>query len=334
MRILLCSDQATEVQRMVTAQMPEYELIACAPTEVPQHLAGVNVLVPTMTRIPAALLEQGQFGLVQQFGVGLEGVDVEAATRLGVWVARIPSVGTGNAESVAEHALLLILALARRLPLARQYVEQRRLFEPRGQALLGKRACIIGMGGIGTALAPRLAALGMTLIATRARPELGAPPGSGIEHVYGAHELHTALRDCDVVVLCARYDQHNHHMINDAALAAMKPGAFLINVARGGLVDPDALLRALESGHLAGAGLDVYWEEPVDPQHPLFRHNVIATPHIAGVTDIFYAGVTGVFVENIRRYARGETPLYTVNTPETIRNAPRQSGDAAGEPSI
>ena len=108
-------------------------------------------------------------------------------------------------------------------------------------------------------------------------------------------------------------------MIDQAALAAMKPGAFLINVARGGLVDPDALLAALEQGHLAGAGLDVFWEEPVDPQHPLFRQNVIATPHLAGVTDAFFAGGAQIYVENVRRYARGETPLHTVNAPSRLR---------------
>lgn len=319
MKILLCSRAMADVEPLLRSLLPEFEITSCLPEAVPHHLDGVDIITPFMTRIDAAIIEQGQFGLVQQFGVGLEVVDVDTATRLGVWVARIPSVGTGNAESVAEHAMLLMLALSRRLPETRQALEERRSFAPKGLALFGKHACIVGLGGIGLNLAMRLKAFGMHLTAVRARPDLGAPPETGIERVYGPSELHTALRTSNYVILCARYDQNNHHMIDQAALQAMPPGAFLINVARGGLVAPDALLSALERGHLAGAGLDVFWEEPVDPQHPIFRQNVIATSHIAGVTDILYAGVSQAYAENVRRYARGEAPLHTVNTPVQLR---------------
>lgn len=323
MKILFCSTAMPEARQMIQDMLAEHEIITCRPDAVAQHLDGVDVVTPFMTRIDAPIITQGQFGLVQQIGVGLETVDVETATRLGVWVARVPSAGTGNAESVAEHAILLMLALSRRLAQAQRVLTERRWAEPRGQALQGKHACIVGLGGLGTALAVRLKAFGMRLTAVRAHPEQGAPAESGVERVYGPHDIHIALQPADYVILCARYDRHtNHHLIDQAALATMKPGAFLINVARGGLVDPDALLHALERGHLAGAGLDVFWEEPVDPQHPLFRQNVIATPHVAGVTDVFYAGVSKVFVENIRRYARGEPPLHTINAPPHPRTSP------------
>lgn len=319
MNILLCNIVLPEVRQALTDLLPEHQIIACKPDEVAQHLAGVDIVTPFMTPIGAQLIEQGTFGLIQQFGVGLEIVDLAAATRQGVWVARIPSAGSGNAESVAEHAILLMLTLSRQLDQARQALTERRWGTPRGQALWGRRACIVGLGGLGTALALRLRSFGMQLTAVRAHPEKGAPAATGIERVYGPHELHTALHDSDYVILCARYDGHNHHMIDQAALVAMKPGAFLINVARGGLVDPDALLAALEQGHLAGAGLDVFWEEPVDPQHPLFRQHVIATPHLAGVTDAFFAGGAQIYVENVRRYAHGEAPLHTVNAPSRLR---------------
>jgi phosphoglycerate dehydrogenase-like enzyme len=322
MKILHCSLAAPEVRRLLVDALPEHEAIACAPAEVAAHIADVDIVTPFMTRIDAALLERSKAGLVQQIGVGLEGVDIEAATRLGIWVARVPSVGSGNAESVAEHAILLMLALSRRLPQARHALDEQRWFEPRGQALQGKHACIVGLGGIGAAVAVRLRAFGMHLTAVRERPEQGAPPETGITHVYGPADMHTVLGACDYVVLCVRYEPRNHHMIDGGALRAMKPGAFLVNVARGGLVDPAALLEALHSGHLAGAGLDVFWEEPVDPQHPVLQQpNVIATPHLAGVTDLFYAGATRIYAENIRRYARGEMPLYTANTPPRPRQA-------------
>lgn len=330
MKILLCNIVLPEVQQALQALLPDHEISACRPAEVAQHLDGVDIVTPFMTPIDARIIAQGQFGLIQQFGVGLEVVDVPVATQHGVWVARIPSAGSGNAESVAEHAILLMLVLSRQLAQARQALEERRWATPRGQALWGKRACIVGLGGLGTALAVRLKGFGMHLTAVRAHPEQGAPAETGVERVYAPQELHTALHACDYVILCARYEQHNHHMIDQAALAAMKPGAFLINVARGGLVDPDALLGALESGHLAGAGLDVFWEEPVDPQHPIFRQNVIATPHLAGVTDAFFAGGSRIYVENIQRYARGEPPLHTVNAPPQPRRSPGRATGGVG----
>lgn len=108
-------------------------------------------------------------------------------------------------------------------------------------------------------------------------------------------------------------------MFSTEQIAALKCGVFIVNVARGGLLDPDALLAGLKSGGVAGAGLDVFWEEPVDMSHPLISENVIATPHFAGVTVVSYEGIARIFVENIRRYESGETPLYLANAPDQLR---------------
>lgn len=143
--------------------------------------------------------------------------------------------------------------------------------------------------------------------------------GLGLDRVFPVSELGDAVSEAEYVVLCINYTPDRYHLFGEAELAKMKPGAFLINIARGGLLDQDALLKALISKHVAGAGLDVFWEEPVDPQHPLFAQNVVATPHIAGVTDVSYKGIATAFANNIRRYARGETPLYLANSPATPR---------------
>lgn len=319
MKILFCTEDFPSGPRRLAALLPTDEVVTCPPEEVPGHLKAVDVLVPIVTPVSSDIFERGQFGLVQQFGVGLETVDIEAATRAGVWVARVPSAGTNNAESVAEHAVLLMLALARPLLKARAALNARRFGQPEGIALLGKTACIIGLGDIGKALAVRLRAFGMHLTAIREHPERGTPPETGIACVVGPADLHRVLGEADFIIICIKYSERDHHFINRAALAAMKTGAFLVNIARGGLVDPEALLEALESGHLAGAGLDVFWEEPVDPEHPLFRHNVIATPHIAGVTDASYTGIARAVAQNIERYRRGEVPLYVVNEPPNPR---------------
>ncbi|HLJ83097.1 MAG TPA: 2-hydroxyacid dehydrogenase [Candidatus Eremiobacteraceae bacterium] len=325
MRILFCGEGFSESRRRLAPLLTNTELATCRADRVLQSLDGVDVIVPYVSRIDRAIISGGRFGLVQQFGVGLDGVDLEAATSAGVWVARVPSAGTGNAESVAEHALLLMLALSRRLPQTRAALAAGEVGEPAGLALWGKTACIVGLGDIGSALALRLQALGMRLIAVRRRPQAGGAPELGVERVFGPEELHAALALADYVILCVNYDQASRNLIDGAALQAMKRGAFVINVARGGLVDPDALLSALRSGHVAGAGLDVFWEEPPDPRHPLFKENVIATPHIAGVTDASYVGIAQVVADNVKRYARGEAPRFAVNTPSSAAQRARSA---------
>ena len=317
-KILFAADGYSESRRRLQPLLPNDQIVSCAPDELIASLSGADVIVPYVARVDAQAIGRGEFGLVQQFGVGLETVDVDAATSAGVWVARVPSRGVGNAESVAEHAVLLMLALSRRWP-AGARVNAAPMGEPSGLSLLGKTACIIGLGDIGSALAVRLRSFGMRLIAVRRRPdELGAPE-LGVERVYGPNELADAVGRADYVALCVNYDAASHHLINERALAAFKRGSFLINVARGGLVDHDALARALASGQIAGAGLDVYWAEPPELTHPLFAQNVIATPHVAGVTDVSYDGIARVVAENIERFRRGEPPQHAVNSVAHVR---------------
>ncbi len=152
---------------------------------------------------------------------------------------------------------------------AQQAFAGRLVGEPLGLALLGKTACIVGMGNIGSALALRLDACGMRLLAAddRDRQAWRLPPDVRIERSFTLPDLPKAIAEADYTVLCINYHAAFHHLFDRGLLSAAKPGSFLINVARGGLIDPDALLEALVSGRIAGAGLDVFWEEPVDPAH-------------------------------------------------------------------
>ena len=255
--------------------------------------------------------------------MGLESVDIEAATKNGVMVARIPSEESGNAASVAEHAILFMLMLSRnwnRLSRAREENKPLPWGSPEGQALLKKTVCIVGLGGVGRELARRLAGFKVGITTVDDHPGRTVP-GVGIARQYSLAELPVALAKADYVVLSLNYTPDRFHLIGTAEIAAMKPGVYLINVARGGLVDPDALFAGLRSGHIAGAGLDVFWEEPVDVSHVIFCENVIATPHIAGVTDVSYEGIARAFAENIRRYKAGGKPLYLANAPARLRKA-------------
>lgn len=295
--------------------LPGWDIRTCHPAAIAQHLDGVDAICPFGARIDAAVLAGGAFGFVQQFGVGLERVDVEAATQLGVLVSRIPGDAGGNADSVAELAIMHLLALTRRLDdaratLAAGHWEQR----PTGGSLAGATVLIVGLGAIGTALAQRLAPFGAELTGVRAHPELGGPPQ--VRRVGGPGDLAGLLGQADAVVCCAMFDSSTAGMFGAAAFAAMRPGALFINVARGGLVDEPALLAALESGQVGGAGLDVHATEPANPDSALLRHpRVLATPHIGGLTDVMFRRTSAVFAQNMQRWAAGESPRWAVNTP-------------------
>ncbi len=319
MRALFCDPGYSESRRQLGALLPSWDFVTSPNDQVRKHLAGVDVVIPYGAHIDAPIMQAGTFGLIQQFGVGLETVDVRAASDAGVWVARAPSASTGNAESVAELAIYLMLALARKSSQLAHALETRVVGEPAGIALAGKSACIIGLGGVGSELGLRLQAFRMRLFGVRERPLLGAPRGVAMR-VYGPDRLADALGQSNYVIVCSTMHERNRNLINAPALAAMKKGSFLINIARGGLVDTDALEEALASGHLAGAGLDVVFGEPIPPDHALFKHNVVITPHIAGVTDLSYAGIAKVVAENLTRFAKGEKPHHAVNSPGAVRS--------------
>ena len=295
--------------------LPGWEIACCPPNKVADHLAGVDVICPFGARIGAQIISSGSFGLVHQFGVGLDGVDIATATRLGVLVARVPGDVGGNADSCAELAVLLLLALARRLEESRTVLAERRWpHRPVGRSLLDTTVLIVGLGAIGTALARRLAPFGARLLGVRARPELGGP--AELDLVAGPDQLPGLLAQADAVMCCAVLHDGNAGMFGPPEFAAMRPGALFVNVARGGLVDEAALLAALDSGQVGGAGLDVFSHEPADPQSPLIQHpNVIATPHIGWHTGFMFRQTSGVFAANLRRYSRGEQPWWTVNSP-------------------
>jgi phosphoglycerate dehydrogenase-like enzyme len=303
----------------VAQHLPGWEIASCAPNKVADNLDGVHVICPFGARIGAPIMAAGSFGLVHQFGVGLDGVDIATATELGVLVARVPGDAGGNADSCAELAVLHLLALARRLDESRAVLAERRWPErPVGRSLLDATVLIVGLGAIGVALARRLAPFGPRLLGVRARPELGGPPE--VELVGGPDQLPDLLAQADAVVCCALLHDGNGEMFGPSEFAAMKPGALFVNVARGGLVDEAALLAALNSGQVGGAGLDVFVREPPDPQSPLVSHpRVIATPHVGWHTGYMFRQTSDVFAANLRRFGRGEQPLWTVNEPAFCR---------------
>jgi len=243
------------------------------------QVADVVGLVPSVGRITAAVIAAApHLKAIVQFGAGLDNVDREAAAARGIPVRNVPGV---NAQAVAELALFLMLALARRLPLHPRSFANRVVGDPPGTELSGKTLGIIGLGASGRKLARMGRGIGMEVIALRRNPA----PDPDASWVGSPGELHVLLAKADYVSLHIPTSVETRGLMNAAAFRAMKKTASLINVGRGDLVDRGALVDALANKTIAGAGLDVYWEEPPDPADPLLAmENVVATPHVGGVT--------------------------------------------------
>jgi phosphoglycerate dehydrogenase-like enzyme len=259
---------------------------------------------------------QAKLGLIQMASAGYEGVDIDAATKAGVWVGSAPTTKTGNGESVAEVAVLLILAASCRLNEELSFThgtpQDRSEKLQENMALFGKTACIVGLGGIGDLLIERLRGFGMILTGVDDHPE-HAPNGV---RAYRRHELKIAAAAADYVVLAIPGTTENEDMIDGTVLAAMKKNAVLVNVGRGTLVDEPALLAAVKSGHLFGAGLDVVKDEPVSEENPLLREPLIfVTPHIAGSTDVMLDGTLRYLGEVLAEYRNGLRSAGIINDP-------------------
>jgi phosphoglycerate dehydrogenase-like enzyme len=263
---------------------------------------------------------QTKLGLLQMASAGYEGVDIDAATKAGVWVGSAPTTKTGNGESVAEIAVLLMLASSRRLneELAITHGSAQRRPETweANKALFGKTACIVGLGGIGDLLIERLRGFGMILTGVDDHPE-HAPNGV---RAYGRDELKVAAAEADYLILAIPGTKENENMIDATVLAGMKKNAVLVNVGRGTLVDESALLAAVKSDHLFGAGLDVVKDEPVSEGNPLLMEpRIFVTPHIAGSTDLMLDGTVKYLGEVLVGYRDGLRSEGIVNEPREPR---------------
>ncbi len=295
---------------LIRSELPQHEFVATGRFEV-ESLKGFDVLIPTMCLVTRQILETGdRLRLIQQCGSGLEGVDIPAAIDRNVWVANVPTDRSGNADSVAELGIYMLLGLSRGARRFSQSLRDRQMGEPRGQALSGKTIGLIGLGGIGQALIRRLRPFDVRLIAIKRHEPKKAMHQWGLEWAGGPDDLPHLLNQSDYVILCVPVTSQTRYLMNSESFSCMKRGSYLINLARGGLIERDALQEALASGRIAGAGLDVFWEEPPDPDDPIFSYNVLATPHIGGSTDISMRGIVKAVAENIQRVENSLTPLH------------------------
>jgi phosphoglycerate dehydrogenase-like enzyme len=275
-----------------------------------RELPDADVIWHVLRPISDADLQQAaRLQLVHKFGAGVNTIDVDAASRRGVAVANMPGA---NAPSVAEGTVLLMLATLRRLPALDRATRAGRGWpsDPTlGETVRDIDSCTVGLVGYGSIakrVAGIVAAMGATVLHTSTRDD-GSP---------GWRPLLELLEASDIVSLHLPLTDATHGLLGRAALAAMKPGAVLINTSRGAIVDQAALVDALRGGRLAGAGLDVFDVEPVPPDNPLLGlDNVVLTPHVTWYTVDTMRRYLVEAVANCRRLRDGEQLAHVVNQP-------------------
>jgi phosphoglycerate dehydrogenase-like enzyme len=220
-----------------------------------------------------------------------------------------------HGPAIADHAMAMLLSLTRNLNYYGQNQKQAKWARGGGAgksiALQGKTMLVVGLGGIGTEIAQRANGFSMKVIGTRRSDR---PSPGYIKRVGKPKDLLAMLPEADVVVLAVPLTDETKNMLNTAAFDAMKPGAYLINIARGKVVNTDALMKALKSGRLAGACLDVTDPEPLPADHELWKQaNVIITPHVASHSEVTNKRRSALLVENLRRFGAGEPLLNVVD---------------------
>ena len=277
------------------------------------NITEAHAIIVRLGEIDRELLEQAKnLMIIAKHGVGIDNIDVAAATEKKVVVINTP---LDNAESVAEHDLGLMLAINKKIPLADRSI---RLGKPKsrkelvGVELKDKTLGLIGLGHIGSTLARQCqAAFNMKVISYDPYVSREKAAKLGVTKV---EKLDDLLKNADYVVICVPLTEETANLIGSRELGLMKPEAFLINSSRGGIVDEEALYDYLSAGKIAGAGLDVFREEPPPPDHPLFRlENFIGTPHIAGGTQEAMQRMAMTCAEEILRVFRGERPKFPLN---------------------
>ncbi len=264
---------------------------------------------------------------VQLHSAGADGIlDHPLMQKGGVMITTTSGI---HATPIAEYCLAVMLAHSQRLPDYGDAQKQKdwgakKSTREKAHELRGRTLGVVGYGSIGREAARLANAFGMKILATKRdvrrpqdegfRPDdLGEKDGDPVDRLYPPEALHTMLAECDYVIVAVPLTSETEGMIDAEALAAMKPGAYIINIARGKIIDEAALIEALESGHLGGAGLDVFEQEPLPQSSPLWEmDNVIVTPHVSGYTPGNYdRRACELFIENLHRYMEGRE-LYNV----------------------
>jgi phosphoglycerate dehydrogenase-like enzyme len=289
----------------------------CSPADVLSELKDTHVVVPIMCNINRSMMEAAPYlSLIMIFGVDVSEVDLKAAGEMGIAVSHVPSEGTGNAESVAEHVIFLILSCLRRVSGMKQSLDTQKLGGPIGSTLLGSSVLLYGFGGVGRQVAKRIRPFGLRrLVAVKRTPLSDADDhNEDVDEVGLVGDVHRLAKGCDIAIVCMDWNMGNTGIVNKAFIDELSDGAILINISHGKCVNHKDVLAALHSSKLSGVGLDVFHTEPfpLTQSDPLLMHpRCVVTPHVAGVTDLAFSSIAAALTDNIERLISGQ-PLRNI----------------------
>ncbi|MGB4612331.1 MAG: phosphoglycerate dehydrogenase, partial [Methanothermobacter thermautotrophicus] len=269
------------------------------------------IVVRSRTKVTREVIEAApRLKIIARAGVGVDNVDVKAATERGIMVINAPE---STSITVAEHSIGLMLALARKISIADRSVKEGKWEKNRfmGIELNGKTLGIIGMGRIGSQVVVRTKAFGMDILVYDPYISREAAEEMGVT----VTDLETLLRESDIVTIHVPLTPETRHLISDDEFKLMKETAFIVNCARGGIIDEDALYRALKDGEIAGAALDVFEEEPPEGSPLLELENVVLTPHIGASTAEAQRDAAIIVANEIKTVFQGGAPRNVLNMP-------------------
>jgi len=324
-KVLLTEKFVDPIDKRALIRLEEFADVKTASgtteAQLAAELVDVDVVIVRLAPITRSILNSApNLRGVCRTGVGVDMVDIDAATEMGIFVCNVPGQ---HKYAVAEHALAMIFALAKNLVKSDKLLRtngwaSRSTIWPSNLELHGKSVGIIGLGESGFELAIRARACGMDILGYD--PFIPEKKASDINAKLV--DIETLLTDSDFVSIHCPLTEETRNLINDKRIKLMKDSAFLVNCGRGPIVNQEALVAALTTGVIAGAGLDVFETEPLDPKNPLLiMENVILTPHVAGMTYEVRTRVMDTVVENTIKVLRGETPDHLINTSVTPRKS-------------
>jgi phosphoglycerate dehydrogenase-like enzyme len=270
-------------------------------SKVDPYIGSADILLTFGAHMADHVLEKGKkLRWIQALGTGVDGIVDRTPFRKGVLVTNMHGL---HGDSVPEAAIMLMLALARDLPRALRQRNARKWERYPSQLLKGKTVGVFGVGAIARSLVPKCKSFGMRVVGITS----SVRSVEGFDRMVHRDDLESAVRDLDFLVLLTPYTPETHGIVGERVLAAMRPSAFLLNLARGGIVGEEALLNALREKRLAGAALDVFATEPLPEDHPFWSmDNVIVTPHLGGFHDQYAEEALPTVVENFRKFLAGD----------------------------
>ncbi len=300
MNLLILDPFARDLERVLEPKFPEVSIHAVTGEEEIGDFVKQTDILLTLRVSDEVIRKASRLQWIQARTAGVDAILNLPSLRKDVLVTSTRGI---HGPQMSEMAVLLMLALNRNLPRVIRNQDQRIWERWPGKLLYQKKVGILGVGTVGGEIARKCKVFGMTVYGiARTRRERNA-----VDFFHGPEDLFEVLREVDYLIIAAPHTPQTHKMIGAKALSVMKNTAFLINIARGEIIDEEALVEALKTGKIAGAALDTFCNEPLPEDHPLWKfENVIITPHVAGLCDISTQQVLSIFEKNLRRFIQGD----------------------------